>query len=250
MKLKNKITSGFFIAIVVLIASGALSIIEFINLSNKVKSMLSDNYKSIEASNSMLNALDIIDENIMLKIINNDIQKPDKSGDSLFDANLHIVKNNLTEKDEDKYIQKIENSYIELNETKNSLANSDKDTSAIVYYHNIIKPKITNLKNDIKKLLELNQDKMYYTASEIENQARRSLMPGIIAIVAAVLFALIFRFFINRFIVKPISVLTENVNNFYKYRKVFTHNIQTKDEIEELYNAVEMLVIDIESESK
>jgi NtrC-family two-component system sensor histidine kinase KinB len=250
MKLKNKITSGFFVAIIVLIASGVISIIEFRDLSNQVQSMLNDNYKSIKSSNEMLEALDIIDENIMMEIISEDFITDHKYGDSLFLSNLEIVKNNLTEENEDVVLKNIEAGYNELKEKSKSIASYEIDTSTIVYYHNNLKPSVTELKANIIKLLEINQHNMYSTAAGIENQARNALMPGIIAIVAAIIFALLFSFFINKFIVKPISTLTENIHDFNKFRRVFTHDIKTKDEIEELYNAVELLVINIKSDER
>lgn len=247
MKLKNKILSGFFIVILMLIASGAVTIYEFTRLSNSVSSMLNDNYRTISACNTMLEAIDKMDENIMKNLINNNKFDYDiKKFDSLFNVGLQITKNNLTEINEDKYIKEIENSYILLKKHLNS-DSLDNSNSLISFYHNNLKQKINNVNNSITQLLELNQKNMFITASTVEEQAEKALMPGIIAIIAGIVFSVVFNYFINIYIVNPISIITKNINNFYNDKRPFTHNLKTKDEIQELYDSVEKLTIDISS---
>lgn len=247
MKVKHKILSGFLIVIVMLIASGLLSIYEFVKLNNNVQSMLRDNYKSIEACNLMLDAIEIIDENMMIELIGEQTEYVLHNGDSLFNHALLITKNNLTELNEDKYIAKIENSYKVIRNLKIQGFVRSENSSAILYYHENVKPKLNSIIKEIEALLELNQDNMFRTASDIENQARRALMPGIIAIISALIFAFVFQFFINKYIVQPISDLTRDIRKFYNNRMPFNHDINTNDEIQDLYDSVEKLIIEVSS---
>src|SRR6056297_2904803 len=111
MRLRYKILSGFLLIVAMLIVAGSFSIIEFSKISKSVEDLLDNNYRSIEASKNLLEALEREDSGVLLLLHGkwNEGRKVIEYGDSLFKKSIYIVENNITEKNEESYIDSILN---------------------------------------------------------------------------------------------------------------------------------------------
>ena len=100
MRLRYKILSGFLLIVAMLIVAGSFSIIEFSKISKSVEDLLDDNYRSIEASKTLLEALEREDSGVLLLLHGNwkEGREVIEYGDSLFNESINIVENNITEK--------------------------------------------------------------------------------------------------------------------------------------------------------
>ena len=67
-------------------------------------------------------------------------------------------------------------------------------------------------------------------------------MPGIVAILSAIILTLIFTYFINKFFVRPILVLTDKVENYKISNSPIDADIITQDELKRLEEAIQDLV--------
>jgi len=63
-------------------------------------------------------------------------------------------------------------------------------------------------------------------------------MPGIIAVISAFVFTLIFNFLVNYYVVGPIIKITERIKKFKENRTSFSVIIETKDELFYLANEI------------
>lgn len=199
MKIKLKILTGFLLLIIMLLIAGAMSVYEFSRIGKSVRALIDDNYKTIEASKTMLEALEREDSGILLLISGKwkEGRQILQSADSLFLAAFDIAKNNLTEENEDKYIEKIENSYLVFkNKWEPPIVGTSKENS-INWYFTEVHVNFIKVKSEIKALMTLNQDNMYMEASELKEQAHRAIMPGIVAIVSALIFLVLFNFLLD-----------------------------------------------------
>ena len=113
MKIKSKILMGFLLIILMLLVAGAMSIFEFSRIGKSVKALIDNNYKTIEACKSMIEALEREDSGILLLVSGKwkEGRSIVNSADRVFIDAFLKAKNNLTEKDEDLYIDKIEKAY-------------------------------------------------------------------------------------------------------------------------------------------
>jgi methyl-accepting chemotaxis protein len=102
-----------------------------------------------------------------------------------------------------------------------------------------------DLKTSINALKVLNEQTLYHTASDLKNRANRAVMPGTVAIISALLFSLLFSYFVNHFMVSPIIAITRSVENFEKNEEPFKVSIETKDEIHSLAEAIKSLSLKI-----
>jgi HAMP domain-containing protein len=90
--------------------------------------------------------------------------------------------------------------------------------------------------------MDLNDQTMYRTASELRNRAKKSVMPAIVAMISALIFALIFNFFLNLYIVKPIRQMIDSTRGFISGRPYHEVKTNTRDEISELSANIQDLV--------
>jgi lipopolysaccharide export LptBFGC system permease protein LptF len=196
-----------------LAVAGAISIIEFRWLTNYVESLIQDNYKSIEASKSMLEALEREDSGILLLMLGEwqEGSKIIQAADSSFMEALKIAENNLTEENEDKYINKIKENYTQFKENwQRPIAETDKQGN-LLWYKNESHKLFANTKNAVTEIMNLNQKSMYKEASELKEKSKRAIMHGIVSILAALIFSLLLNFFITRYFVRPISQLNNAI---------------------------------------
>lgn len=243
-KLKLKILAGFMLLVALLIVAGAMSIIEFYKLSRSVTALIEDNYKTIEATRSMIEALERKDSGILLILLGESKEGREtvETGDVAFKNAFNIARNNITEVNEGHYIEKIDslfgiyNSKVEIS-IYNSLKVGDMN-----WYNNEIHHSFIELKHSIDELMNLNQMSMYTEATLLKEKSHRAIMPGIVAIVGAVVFSLLLSFFISKYYVSPLSELSEAIKNFNPREKVIKSNIKTEDEIKKIEEEVNSLI--------
>lgn len=244
MKIKFKVLAGFILIIAMLIVAGFMSIYDFIRLGKSVNALIEDNYKTIEASKTMLEALEREDSGILLLFSGHwkEGRSILLSGDSAFSKALTVAENNITEKDEDKSIKKIADSYNQFKKTWDiPIVGTDKEQN-FEWYFNVIHKQFRIVKHDVKLLMELNQESLYIESTILKEQSRRAIMPGIVAIFSALVFLIIFNFFINKYFIKPIESLIYSVKHFNSYNNTFNAGIVTNDEFKELETEIQNLI--------
>jgi len=242
--LKIKIMASFMLLNAILVVAGVVSIYQFNKLSRSVNELIQDNYKSIEASKSMLEALEREDSGILLLLLGDweHGRKIIKSADSSFTIALNNAKNNLTEINEDELLNKIENSYKSFKKTwQRPIVNTDKQGD-IAWYKDRLHKQFNETKVLINSLMTLNQDILYKEASQLQEKATRAIMPGIVSILSALLFSVILNFFISKYFINPISKIAQSIHDFQLGDYRIESNITSSDEIKDLEDAINDLI--------
>jgi methyl-accepting chemotaxis protein len=244
MGIRLKILSGFAILATMLLIAGLISIHELMNIGNYVQKLLDDNYKSIEATGTMLEALEREDSGTLLLLMGKweEGREVIKEGDDLFKKGFLSAESNLTVPNENKYVKKIGNEYEEYKKTwERPIVGTEKEGN-FDWYYNMSHLAFLQVKKSVKQLMELNQKAMYRTGSELKNRAQRAVMPGIVALIGAVVFTALFSFFINHFFAKPLVQITKGIEEYNNTGKEFTMTSETRDEIGRLINSVKNLL--------
>ncbi|PRY91891.1 HAMP domain-containing protein [Marinilabilia salmonicolor] len=242
--LKLKIFASFMLLIAMLAIAGAISILEFRWLSNSVHGLVEDNYKSIEASKKMVEALEREDSGILLLMLGEWEEGREilKAADRSFFSAFEVAKNNLTENNEESYIRDIEKAYrIYKSSWQRPIVDTDKQGN-IVWYKDDIHQKFVDTKSAVNELMSLNQSSMFNEVSDLKEKSKRAIMPGIVSIIAALVFSIILNFFITKYFVNPISELAEAVDNYRDGDKSLRVDISSNDEIKKLENAINDLL--------
>lgn len=243
-KLKLKILSGFLLLIALLVVAGTVSIIEFQKLSRSVNQLIEDNYKTIESAREMLEALERTDSGVLLMLLGERDEGLAiiRSAKESFSKSFVIAQNNITEVNEDKYIANIQKLYDDfIQKIDQSIIDKEKGGN-INWYQGETYKSFLEVKHAVDELMSLNQSSMYGEASLLIDKSHRAIMPGIVAIVGALIFSLILSFFISKYYISPLSSLTDAIKNFQPNHKILRTNIKTEDEIKRIEVEVNKLI--------
>ena len=243
MKLRLKILSGFIILALMLTIAGIWSIYELKSIGTSVQDLLSDNYKNINASKMMIEALEREDSGILLLLLGNwsEGRRIISSADSLFALAFQIAENNITIPGEQLYIDSIRTKYQAYKELWERPIVDTQKQGNINWYFETVHSSFLAVKSSANNLMSLNDQFMFKTASGLQSKANRAIMPGIVAIVAALVFALIFNFFVNFYFVSPVIKITESVRKYLDRKVPFDVRIETRDEIYDLAESISNL---------
>lgn len=243
--LKIKILLSFTLLIFMLLGAGIMSILEFRNIGDSVDKVLKNNYQSIESAKKMADALERENNGILLWLISDR-----KSGLATVHASDSIIRNaikeseaNITEKGEPRYILAIIEAYDKYHTAVLQMAEVESSLDEFkTRYKTEIQPLFFTTKNAINDLMVLNQDQMNRQSEIVKEKSRRAMMPAIVSIAAAVIFALLLYFFISIYFIHPIKQLINGVMEFYPEKGRLNANIATKDEFKTLENEINNLI--------
>ena len=243
MKLRIKILSGFLILAIMLACAGIVSIYELLSIGSSVKRLLSDNYKSINAAKTIIEALEREDSGVLL-VLSGKWQKGSEtieSGDRAFQQAFETAKNNLTIPGENEYVDRLSSKYQAYKALWMEPMTGTKREHNLDWYFEEVHEAFQAAKKSAEELMMLNDDTMYQTASNLQNRATRAIMPGIVAILSSLVFVIIFNYFINYYVVKPINILAQAVRDNIKTGAPLNIDIETKDELHDLASAIKVL---------
>jgi methyl-accepting chemotaxis protein len=243
MGLRLKILSGFIILSLMLLIAGLWSIYELNSIGSSVQKILDENYQSINAAKIMKEAIEREDSAILLLLLGKweEGRSILKSADNLFQQKLNFASQNITIPGEQEKLHLIKSRYMEYKSLwERPIVNTDKEGN-INWYFQAVHKSFLSVKESIDELINLNNQMMYQTASKLENRSNRAIMPGIVAVLSALIFTFIFNYLVNYYMVGPIIQITDRIKKFIKKRTPFDVNIETKDELFHLAEAIEHL---------
>ena len=113
MGLRIKILSGFLILAIMLCVAGVWSIYELRSIGSSVQDLLYDNYKSISAAETMIEALEREDSGVLLLLLGSwrEGRSIIESADKTFQKALQIAEGNITIPGEKSIVAEIKLKY-------------------------------------------------------------------------------------------------------------------------------------------
>lgn len=245
MSLRMKILSGFLILAIMLAGAGVLAIYELHAIGSSVHRLLQDNYRSIDAAQIMSDALEEEDAGILLLIAGKWQEGRAKidAGDRAFRQALKVAQSNLTVADENRYVARIGAEYANYKASWANVPAAAQEKQTLDWYFKDVHRASKAVNQSVKELIALNDEAMYTTASNLYDRANRAAMPGIVAILSALVFVLVFNYFVHYYVIRPITLLMREVQDNVKTGKPIDIHIETKDELQKLVAAVKELAM-------
>ncbi len=240
MGIRMKILSGFLILTVMLLIAGIWSIYELSTVGESVQGLLDDNYKSINAAKTMIESLQREDSAVLLLLSGNwkEGRSVIESADRSFLQAFSIAKHNITIPGEEETIKEIEAKYeVYKHLWVRPIVGTSREEN-LGWYFQEVHPRFLDAKSSVEELMTVNDKTMYQTASNLKARAHRAVMPGVVAILAALIFTIVFNYFVNCYIVGPIIKITDGIQRFLKTRQPFDVQIETKDELFHLVSSI------------
>ncbi len=241
MGIRLKIITGFVILASLLVISGLISIYELTKLGNSVNRLLNDNYRSIDYSREMSLSLEK-QKKALIMAVNGDIEKANSlftESKGEFEESVRKAANNLTVPGEINLVDSIAIAFSGYTTLASDFINNNNHNISL--YINDIQPKIWVIQNKIDDLLTINQQNLNQTATLLQKSPYRTILPGLLVVITSIIFSIIFNYMISYYMLKPIIRITKSINDFVKFKKPFDVNIETKDEMNELKEAVKNL---------
>ncbi|KAF5076589.1 hypothetical protein DSECCO2_159510 [anaerobic digester metagenome] len=242
MGIKFKILSGFVILASLLFISGALSMYELTKLGRSVNKLLKDNYKSIDYSKKMMQAVSLQEELLLLSLVQpvDTLTTSFNQADSVFLKNLELAAQNLTLPNEGVYVDSIRMAYGDyILEARGFIGEDKIDSQKLML---TVRGKMKQVSLRVEALLTLNQDSLFKVATFLESSPHRAIMPGLIVIISSLVFTILLNYFINHYVISPILRLTKGVNDYVRYRKPLDVSLETKDELYSLKESILNLI--------
>ena len=249
-KLKVKIFSSFMLLVFMLLIAGLMSIWELRKMNDSFSDVIDNNYQSIEHALKVIYALEREDSGILMVYLGDETEGLSviNAADSTIQKSMIGIRKNATEKGEEGVIKNIEMEYATYRALLDSAIVSKSSSNEMVYksLHN----QFIKTKSEVNFLMELNQTSMYSKATEMHNRLYQTMMPGIVSIILAIIFALLLNFFISRYFVTPLHKLILATQSYKPPLTNLNVEIRSEDELKTLKLEIDNLIRRILSYSK
>lgn len=241
-KLKIKIFSSFMLLVFMLVIAGFMSIWELRKMNDSFSNVIDNNYQSIEHALKVTYALEREDSGILMLYLGSIDEGMTvlNSADSIIAISMIEIKKNATEPGEEDVIENIEREYQAYFTLLDSVASNKISTRELPYssLHN----QFIKTKTEVNHLMELNQSSMYSKARGMHNKLYQTMMPGIVSIVLAIVFALLLNFFISRYFVNPLHKLIAAIQSYKPPLANLNVDIKSEDEFKTLQLEINNLI--------
>ena len=246
MGLRAKILSGFLILAIMLFVAGVWSIHEMRTVGTSVQKILDDNYKSINAAKTMIQALERIDSGVLLLLSGHweEGRSIVRKAGITFQEAFEVAENNVTIPGEQDLVENLRDEFGEYKALWQKPIVGTPREKDIDYYFNELHTAFLQVKRSAQNLMTVNDEAMYNTATALKARAHRAVMPGVIAMISAFLFALMFNYFVNYYMVSPIIKMKRAIAAFLDNNAPIDLRIETKDEMGDLAGFIERLSVE------
>lgn len=224
--LKGKMLLGFAVMILILAGVVGWSIYNFESLSNAINDILVENYRSIKASDSMVESIERQDSSLLLLL-----RTSEEQGQEIFRRNekefyswLARAEDNITIDGEGTILEKINEEYFEFISSFDKFYNAGDGQRWEIYNQELL-PRFNEIKNDIRELRELNRQAMVDAQGDANSRANQAIIYTIGLALLVTAFSLIFAFYLTNQILRPIKELEKGI------KEVAARNFQKKVEV-------------------
>ncbi len=229
--LKGKMLLGFAVMILILAGVVGWSIYNFETLSSAINDIMVENYRSITASDAMVEAIERQDSALLLLI-----RAPEDRGQEIFRRNekefyswLARAEDNITIDGEGEILSRINDNYLDFVSSFDNFYNAPAGTNETgerwEIYNEELLPTFTEIKNDIRELREINRQEMVNAQQNADSRANQAIIYTIGLALLVTAFSLIFAFYLTKQILRPIKELEKGIKD------VAARNFQRKVEV-------------------
>ncbi len=242
MRLKLKITFGFFIIAIMLFIAGAWSVVQVKSSQSFLKTLLRKNLTKNIATMQIYEALGKNNEATILLSLNkfDEANVLFKRADSLFLSAIKELSTTEMDNKAKEIIQQINSSYSQLSGLKKSLRITPLFKEKQAFFANLYSS-VSEAQKAVKKLQLFYINKIKVLNAKIGESENRSITPGLIAMSAAILFALMFSFFVNHYVVTPIVTMRKKIDDFTERGVPYEYELESEDELSELSESIRIL---------
>jgi methyl-accepting chemotaxis protein len=225
-----------------LFIAGAWSVIQVKSTQSFLKDLLENNLRKIVSTRTIYESVEKNQEGGMLLLLEKYKQGAAllEASDSIFTSNLSELQNTESDSEGEKLISKIQKSYTALVALKKSGKDKLFKAENSIYLNSLYR-QIKIVEADVKALQKFYINRMEKLNLKIQESESKSITPGLVAMTAAIIFALLFSFFVNHYIVTPIVNMTNKIDDLIERGVPYEYDLEADDEISELSESIRIL---------
>lgn len=239
MGIKYKIRLGFITIGILLFLSGIISSLELARFNRATHNLLAKSQGSIEISKQMLDAIQEQNTALLLSIT-------DTGRNAVYDS--LIAQSNLAFDRAFRTAQAELRDPIRLDAIRtasryyNNIVSQVTDSTDIAWFTDVYKTSYYNLTYAIKEFMVQIQHRTIDYTAQLERNAYRASMVGIIALGAGILLLLVFYFMLSNYFTGPVLQITKSLKGYVNSRLPFEVSVSTRDEINTLKEYIAALI--------
>lgn len=239
LSLRAKLTLSLSAIAVILVVSSIISLMEYKRMSSYVSGLIADNINSINVAQTLSEVTDRYNLDI-LSVIGDEQALLPKFNQEEFVARCDSLKKNLTSVSLLPLADSVMYSYaaymLTTLEFEDVLLSDFIDSRT--WYFDRLQPKYNRLRGDIEALSAGMYNDLKKNSMTFERGFYRSIIPGLVAVLAGLILVVLLLFFILAYYVNPIYKMLKALKDYRGYNKKYTYNFEGDDQLSELNSGI------------
>jgi NtrC-family two-component system sensor histidine kinase KinB len=238
MTLKKKILIGYGVAFVLMGLVIAWAVANLVSLGKATDAILRENYRSILAAETMVDALERQDSAILLLFLGDKEQGiiQFRENDALFLEWLARAKDNITVEGEKELVRSIETGYLKYRQLFSGLTDMQDtippaDRAFPNLYRKSAYPLFAGVRDNCIQLRHINEETMYAASKKAHRVAQRAIWSTALAAASALVVALMFSLLLAERIVRPLAHIMEGSRKISLGDYAVAVPVETRDEL-------------------
>ena len=235
LSLAAKLTLSLSAIAVILVVSSIISLMEYRRMSSYVSGLIADNINSINVAQKLSEVTDKYNLDILSVIGDEQALLPTFNQEE-FVSRCDSLKKNLTSVSLLPLADSVMYSYaaymLTTLEFEDVLLSDFIDSRT--WYFDRLQPKFNRLRGDIDALSAGMYNDLKKNSETFERGFYRSIIPGLVAVLAGLILVVLLLFCILAYYVRPINKMLASLGDYRSFGKKYTYNFEGDDQLSEL----------------
>jgi methyl-accepting chemotaxis protein len=110
------------------------------------------------------------------------------------------------------------------------------------WYFTKLHPVYVKLRGYLHQLTLTSQEALAENSLTMTDSFYRSIMPGVVAVCVGIILVFLFYYFANYYFISPMLAIIKGIQGFVQYKKSYTVDINSDDELKDLNDSIKQLV--------
>ena len=236
LSLRTKIILALSAIAVVLLSASIISFVEYRRMSGYVSEMIAGDVHNIHVTQRLVDAVDTYNLQVLAVIGDENLSSLPDFDRSSFLTYCDSLKNALGGEKNVPLADSVVYAYsaymlasLELEDVLESNFIDTRD-----WYFNRLQPIFQRMRGYLERLGEVMYRELESNSSEFDNGFSRSIIPGATAILVGIMLVFLLLFYLLVYYVKPLYGMLDALSDFLSYRRRYTFDFESEDQMGEL----------------
>ncbi len=233
--ISGKIYTGFILVIIILLLVALWSINNFSQLSSAINNIMEENYRSIQSSENMIEAIERQDSAILLILSGQETEglAAFRNYEQEFLKWFSRAEDNITIAGENQIISELNEKYTEFLIKFDEFRELQGDQRQ-QFYNEDYSEQFFETKEKIRELRSINQDEMITAQQAADFRAGRAMLSTALISIAGIIIAILSGFYLTKRILAPVEQLQSGIQRVAAKNFEEKLPVNSEDEIGEL----------------